>query len=308
MLTLKGLERWYVQTVKLKHAFAGTTPPDPIPLPNVTNIDGLLEGIVVASKEARIEAAIANGYENNTVEEAYVYTLPEKLWKWVGINLVGGKSIADFSAATLTPTEVTNIVSKDSQGNVLQNYTVPFAIKSLPGYGWSAGVTYDYIDFVSKKFVKNVAQVVLDGTQTVGYSDIRTDRCRMGFVVNGAKPFTPGDAADMDTGVTASYLPAGSNAMSYAYKACVHRRINGSSEIFVSFDSSYGITNATEFKAYLAAHPLTVNYEVATRTETDISAYLSDEVVTNVVPGGTITFVNQLNAEVPVIVDYVGKK
>ena len=103
------LEAWYTSMVKLKHAFAGITPPEPIPLPDVTTIDGLLEGIVSASKEARVEAAIMKGYENSTVETAYSYLLPEKMWKWVGVNEIGGHTIAWNQLVDTGTTSVTLI-------------------------------------------------------------------------------------------------------------------------------------------------------------------------------------------------------
>lgn len=92
MLTLEGLENWYTQTVKLKHAFAGTTAPDPIPLPDVTNVDGLLEGIVNETEEAFVSAADSVGALHGD-DVVYKLTLPDKLYRWYGVKKVGGKTL-----------------------------------------------------------------------------------------------------------------------------------------------------------------------------------------------------------------------
>lgn len=92
MLTLEGLENWYVQTVKVKHAFAGTTAPDPIPLPDVTTVDGLLEGIAEESENAFVAAADHSG-RHHTDGLAYRLQLPATLYRWYGLKKIGGKTI-----------------------------------------------------------------------------------------------------------------------------------------------------------------------------------------------------------------------
>lgn len=92
MLTLDGLEKWYVQTVNLKHAFAGTTPPDPVPLPDVTTVDGLLEGIATETEEAFVAAADYAGKLHGE-DVVYKLDLPAEIKRWYGLKSVGGKSI-----------------------------------------------------------------------------------------------------------------------------------------------------------------------------------------------------------------------
>lgn len=101
MLTIKGLEDWYVQTVKLKYAFAGTTPPDPIPLPDVTNIDGLLEGLVTESENAFVAAAEYAGKSHGEVD-AYTIHLPADIKRWYGLKKVGGRTLVYNQVAGLT--------------------------------------------------------------------------------------------------------------------------------------------------------------------------------------------------------------
>lgn len=107
MLTLEGLEKWYVNTVKMKHGFAGTTPPDPIPLPDVTNIDGLLEGIADETENAFVAAAEYAGKLHGE-DVAYKLQLPADIKRWYGLKKVGGMSVVvnqligngDFDDAT----------------------------------------------------------------------------------------------------------------------------------------------------------------------------------------------------------------
>lgn len=107
MLTLQGLEEWYVQTVKLKHAFAGTTAPDPIPLPSVTNIDGLLEGLAGETEETLVAAAqYAGKYHGET--NAYKIQLPAKIYRWYGMKKVGGRTIIFNQVSGMTSSTSTS--------------------------------------------------------------------------------------------------------------------------------------------------------------------------------------------------------
>ena len=92
MLTLEGLETWYTQTVKLKHAFAGTTAPDPIPLPDVTNVDGMLEGIAKETENAFVAAAEYAGKLHGE-DMVYKLQLPADIKRWYGLKKAGGMSI-----------------------------------------------------------------------------------------------------------------------------------------------------------------------------------------------------------------------
>ena len=88
---------------------------------------------------------------------------------------------ADFyahNAGTLLSAGVTSVVSKDSNNDTLQTYSIPVEITTLEGYGWSCPGAYNYIDFTNKKFVYAVgtrayeagdesdATVITDGTNT----------------------------------------------------------------------------------------------------------------------------------------------
>lgn len=296
-LTIDGLEKWYVNTVKMGYAFAGETPPEPIPLPDVTTIDGLLEGIVGASEDARLAAAIANGYENNTVQKAYVYQLPDKLWEWVGIKTVGGESVYD--AGTVTFAKVTEIISKDADGNVLQTYTVPDEIQALTGYGWGAGDTCNYIDFEHKKFVQCLDRV-----------NINTLSFTRNSAGNGYASMPANSKGAVAGGIdaVAEKLPI-SRVETYAefndldMVCTVNNKGYSSTRYFLARNTD--CASASDYSDFFG--DAYVYYALTTPVETDISAYLDGDVITEVAPGGTITFVNEDGIAVPVLIDYVGK-
>jgi hypothetical protein len=146
MLTIDGLEKWYVNTVKLKHAFAGTTPPDPIPLPSVTNVDGLLEGLVTESENAFVAAAEYAGKSHGEVD-AYKIQLPSKIYRWYGMKKVGGRTIvfnqvASLAAGTNTTNGVTFTFS--ANGTTVTNGTseADIDLTKQPSYIYISGHYY----------------------------------------------------------------------------------------------------------------------------------------------------------------------
>ena len=117
-LTLEGLEKWYEQTYKMKCIFAGEDVPDPIPMPDVTTIDGLLEGIAEQSEEAFVTVADNLGFFHD-YDNAYKLQLPADLKRWYGLKKVGGRTIvwnqinSGAGAATATSNGVTFTFNDD---------------------------------------------------------------------------------------------------------------------------------------------------------------------------------------------------
>lgn len=146
MLTLEGLENWYIQTVKVKHAFAGTTPPDPIPLPDVTNVDGMLEGIAGETEEAFVAAAEYAGKLHGATE-AYKIQLPAKVYRWYGLNTVGGKTIVynqqvDDTSFTLPTTVGASCTMTDHVISIIGTSSQNFNIYFVDDYPAKAGHKY----------------------------------------------------------------------------------------------------------------------------------------------------------------------
>ena len=202
-----------------------------------------------------------------------------------------------YNAGTMLSAGVTEVVSKKVDNTEIAAYPIPAEIRNLEGYGWSAGTAYNYIDYERKVFVQNVGSVVLDGTQTAGYTRISTTSCRIAYEVPNVAPFN--NTTEIDDKIISSYLPANRNDTTSAGEGTtdgapgIHRRADGSSQILVSLGIESGITNSSDFNAYLGSHPLTVYYALATPQEIDISAYLTNDNLIEVESGGTLTFENQ---------------
>lgn len=61
-----------------------------------------------------------------------------------------------FNAGTLMSAGVTEVVSKYSNNETLQTYSIHASVQALAGYGWSAGNVYNYVDIEAKKYVQAI--------------------------------------------------------------------------------------------------------------------------------------------------------
>ena len=159
--------------------------------------------------------------------------------------------------------------------------SIPAEVQALEGYGWSAGTVYNYIDCERKVFVKRVGRVDL-GTQNWVYSISQGMRFSSP-VTSMALPID--SAGQIDGIICKSYIPSivvisnptGVDMAMARYK-------NG--RIYIR-NSAY--TDETTFKAAMTG--VYLYYELATPIETDISQYLTDNLI-EVGAGGTLTFEN----------------
>lgn len=76
----------------LRCRFAGETPPSPIPLPDVTTVDGLLEGIANEA-DGSLVAVAKNAGIYHAYDEAYALQIPAKLYRWYGMKKIGGRTL-----------------------------------------------------------------------------------------------------------------------------------------------------------------------------------------------------------------------
>lgn len=155
-------------------------------------------------------------------------------------------------------------------------YQIPEAIKSLPGYGWSAGTARNYIDYENKKYVQCVNSVDLGTKNWLMYKD------------GDYTPFFYLDSISDIRGGTSNFL-----CPKYQYtKIGV---IGNESGLYVSEnaivrvrDTAY--TDATTFKQ--AMQGVMLYHELATPIVTDISTMIDDDFLRNieVEAGGSVTF------------------
>lgn len=173
-------------------------------------------------------------------------------------------------------------------------YPIPAEVQALEGYGLGIDETnYNYIDWGKKQFVQKVKHLVLDGTESINYSNAR-------FFIYG-KITAP--AQDY----TVSCL-----CNEYAHNANVYKDTDREDGIIIGESSIYirdaRFTTTTELKSYLTeryneGNPVEVVYQLATPIVTDISNIVGNNVL-SVEANGTLTFVNENNYNVYSTINY----
>jgi len=193
-----------------------------------------------------------------------------------------------------TPTAQTNVTFnlQLERGSTATAYTpyrapislpIPSAIQALPGYGWSAGTAFNYVDYARKVYVQNVGAKDL-GSMTWNYNS--SLQIFYSNTWGGATPVM------METNLLCPNYKTmpGTNLQTGFYvtdKAICTAYIYAAGSVNIR-DSSY--TDAASFKA--AMQGVMLYYELATPIETDISSLLTDNTI-EVEPGGSLTFKNQ---------------
>ena len=163
-------------------------------------------------------------------------------------------------------------------------YPIPEAVKSLPGYGWSAGTAKNYVDYENKRYVQCVNSV-----------DLGTLTWEKGESVSFKTHHLAGQKA-------AKSYDIAPNFMCPRYSTKTQNESWGKTSIpGISATSNVGgwiyvndtsFTNATTFKQ--AMQGVMLYYELATPIVTDISTMIDDDFLRNltVEAGGSITFKN----------------
>lgn len=170
---------------------------------------------------------------------------------------------------------------------------IPAEVQALTGYGWSAGTAYNYVDFERKVFVKCVDRVVFDGTQGLSNVNWRPQTNTVGW--GYSLTLTPNIKRPSSNTALANVVANSVETKTYydLYNTDVIGigviQQSNTSGLFVRGNST--LTTTTTINAYLSANPITVYYELDTPIETDISQYLTDNLI-EVESGGTLTFPN----------------
>lgn len=168
-------------------------------------------------------------------------------------------------------------------------YHIPEAVKSLPGYGWSAGTAKNWVDYENKRYVQCVNSVDLgtlnwkiNTTSAVGnhfYGYVK----HLNFKYLGASGITIYNA------LCSKYITVARSSNVFVDKTLTIDGITVVSQVQVK-DTTY--TNATTFKQ--AMQGVMLYYELAEPIVTDISTMIDDDFLRNltVEAGGSITFKN----------------
>ena len=167
-------------------------------------------------------------------------------------------------------------------------YPIPEAIKSLPGYGWSAGTAKNYVDYENKRYVQGVGSVDLGTKNWLMYKD--------------------GDYTPFFYLTSISDIRGGTlNFLCPKYQYAKIGATGNASGLYVLENTTVRVrdtayTDATTFKQ--AMQGVILYYELATPIVTDISDLIPDDFLRNltVEAGGSITFKNSNgdNYKIPV--------
>lgn len=166
---------------------------------------------------------------------------------------------------------------------------IPQTICDLPGYGWSAGTAYNYVDLENKQYIQRVASVDLGNlkwhecaTNTTDYIKMYTEGL-IGIVKNVKKAGTIGDI------LSDKYVSTTANN-TYTLHLGISVEINGAISVY---DPQYNVSGTSEAFT-LSLQGSILYYELAEPIITDISDIISDtfQEPIEVEAGGTLTFRN----------------
>ena len=186
-------------------------------------------------------------------------------------------------------------------------YPIPEAVKSLPGYGWSAGTAKNYVDYENKRYV-----------QCVGSVDLGTLNWKFNTTSGVGNHFYA--LADH---LNFKYLGEFGSTI-YNALCSKYRTVARNSHVFVDKTLAIdGVTMVSQIQVKDTAYPdvaafkqamqgVMLYYELATPIVTDISTMIDDDFLRNisVEAGGSITFKNSNDSyriPVPSELEYIVK-
>ena len=169
-------------------------------------------------------------------------------------------------------------------------HPIPEAIRSLPGYGWSAGTAKNYIDYENKKYYKCIDSMDL-GTVNWQVETSPTFGTYFSTFVDSRKFKKIGDFTQKRHNILCDkYLTVKRDVNEYVDKTIL---LDGTVSVVTQIqvkDTVY--SDAATFKQ--AMQGVMLYYELANPIITDISTLIDDDFLRNieVEAGGTITFKN----------------
>ena len=171
---------------------------------------------------------------------------------------------------------------------------IPEAVQALDGYGEGVNESvYNYIDWEKKQFVKRVEKIVIDGTKIKVNSVSRHTNDFYYAVV-----LLSSVGIDSDKNAINSHFKVGLLVEpGYCY-------ITARGKYLVMINNDQGLISPDLWNAWLEEHPVTFVYKLATPEVTDISDILPADNLLEVEGGGTITFKNEYEYDVPSEISY----
>ena len=208
-----------------------------------------------------------------------------------------GKTLSDIRVLFNTSAQGTYIASiKMEKGTEItgwpprepKTYPIPDSIKSLDGYGWSAGDVYNEVDFENKKFIQRVEKVDL-GTLTWDVNSTLHFYADMSDIMGSSNNLLCAKYTTVTFDTSVADMPDKTIKLNGTGTQRIHIR-----------DSAY--TDSTVFKT--AMNGVMLYYELAEPVITDISDILDSFEVES---GGTISFIQSDDTKhlpVPTTIEY----
>ena len=233
---------------------------------------------------------------------------PDGVWRTKTLVSDAGKTVSAIGIA-VQEWRIDNYVDIESflfvEGTEIPEDCKPYFRESLPIPadaldGWGQGVNAQYCNKIVldplegvKKYVNKVKTVVLDGaTSKVGYVGETNGK----YYAN----FTPSVAATSGTNFVSSHL-----TKKWADEPGNIYIDNWGN--FTMFNTDQSLTSVAKWNEWLQSNNITICYELATPTETDVSHLFTDDNLLPVEAGGTITAVNEYEQAVPFTIEYTVK-
>ncbi|MBQ9023817.1 MAG: hypothetical protein IJ105_01195 [Bacilli bacterium] len=144
--------------------------------------------------------------------------------------------------------------------NETTNIYLDEPLRKIDGYS-------DYIDFVNSRVVRNIGDIILNGTQTMYRVNTNTTEIYR-FQVSEV-PENPTSSTNEIGKILCSHYRKRSAADTYGKHEGISFRNPGVNGFYI-YDESRNNYTLEEYKEWLSSNPVTVNYLLATSTEEDI--------------------------------------
>jgi len=209
---------------------------------------------------------------------------------------------------------ITSIKSYDSNNNLIDTYTIPSEIQALSGYGRGINENcYNVLNLETKEFTDKDNRITFNGTENWQRSDTN-DTTTKGyyFYIEVSDCVTVSGGSDVSD-ITATNFNAGSPNSIYGGAQTGGPYISywtGSNHRICIYDrDNLAFKTVAEFKQWLAdkytnGNPIVVNYKLATYNTTNVSQYITNNVI-EVEAGGYLVFENQYGQAVPSDITYL---
>lgn len=251
-----------------------------------------VETQILKKTVANLEGATLDFVEDSST--VYEKNVPSNALPYAKVAKVGGMTYKVND--TLRHAAVTALRSKNV--NLVDSFSIPSEVQAIAGYGRGVNSYSNYIDYDRKTFIREVFELVFDGTEQ--------------WVLQG---INAAGLSNFSIFVNDNKARGGLQAICNKYPISEQLAANAAEEgVFMNsttlFIRTFNHRTVDAWKTYLSqlymnGTPVVVDYALETAQEVDVSAYISDDNYIKVQGGGTITAVNEYGLAAPTTIDFV---